>query len=488
MAVVRFVALAIATVLQFQVSQATHTVTIKMEGRCDARNEHLAHLYCIDVTDKASGNTWQVFHRYTDFEVLKTDIGRKAVFTKQPFPSKNYLPCFSTQCEEQRSAKRRVQLLEWLEQVVRESEYREEWQQIVADFVHAESKQHKSRIEVAKEWAKEEKARLYGAVKAALAPSVTPEALVVIDVQHCFTNGETWEGKRVTSKRDDADRGLQSDRGDSAWKESVVKYVTQWMDRKQPIVLLQDFHPDKHVSFITGESGEESWIPMDNIRWRTMEQSDFLYSNSGQVAEKEADFQEKNYLAPIFPSHCVKGTEEAKLIDGLCEAVGGIYDDDYACKVDADKYPNVKVVQKGGNKNIDSFGGVYDNRMGYITELQEFATEKLAKRSSWGVLEWLNSQGVKSVETIGIADDYCVKTTALDLANKEKAEKAGVNAFSHVVVNPQYTYGIVAHLWKKDDVGHGVSEVYETLIGDLRGSELEGNGKVEVKRPANEEM
>jgi nicotinamidase-related amidase len=261
------------------------------------------------------------------------------------------------------------------------------------------------------------------------------------------------------------------------------------MSREQPIVLLQDFHPDKHVSFITGGTGEEKWNPIDNIRSRTMGESVFLSSNSGQFVKKEANFQKMQYDAPVFPSHCVKGTEEAKLIDGLCEAVGGVYDKDFACKVDADKYPNVKVVQKGTNKNIDSFGGIYDNRMGYITELQGFASRELAERSSWGVLEWLNSKEVKSVETIGIADDYCVKTTALDLANKQKAEMANAIAIPHVIINPQYTYGIVAQLWEKDDGGHGVQELYENLIGDLYQSKLEGNGEVEVKKqPAKGEL
>lgn len=479
----------VAIVLRWRITQAKLSVSINMQGNCDARNEALAHLYCIDVTDITTGKTVQVFHRYTDFEVLRKDLGKNAGIEEKPFPSKLRLPCFSTQCEEERSAKRRAQLWEWLEQIVRESETNEAMTKLVADFLHPDSTQHKSKKEKAQEWLTNATEAIVGAVKSALAPSVTTEALVVIDVQHCFTNGETREGKRVKSKRSKGDRGLQSDRGDNAWKASVVDYVALWMSRKQPIVLLQDFHPDKHVSFITGGPGEKTWDPTNNTKSRTMGKSDFLHSNSEQGAKKEANFQKMTYFAPVFPSHCVKGTEEAKLIDGLCEAVGGVYDEDNACKVDSDKYPNVKVVQKGTNQNIDSFGGIYDNRMGYITELQGFASKELAERSSWGVLEWLNSNGVKSVETIGIADDYCVKTTALDLANKRKAEMANAVAIPKVVINPQYTYGIVAHLWEKDDVGYGIPKLYENLIGELLESELEGNGEVEVKRkPATEEL
>merc|ERR1712182_189616 len=66
--------------------------------------------------------------------------------------------------------------------------------------------------------------------------------------------------------------------------------------------------------------------------------------------------------APVFPKHCVQGTEGVKLIDGLCEAVGGTQnkDDGFACKVSDDN--NVLVIQKGTHPSIDSFGGVYDNR------------------------------------------------------------------------------------------------------------------------------
>lgn len=83
-------------------------------------------------------------------------------------------------------------------------------------------------------------------------------------------------------------------------------------------------------------------------------------------------------------SHCVPGTEGFTLLDELPTA----YDYDY-------------FVWKGVEPDLHPYGACYHDLHGKL---------------STGVIEYLNSQGVKQVIVGGLALDFCVKTTALQLA------------------------------------------------------------------------
>lgn len=81
--------------------------------------------------------------------------------------------------------------------------------------------------------------------------------------------------------------------------------------------------------------------------------------------------------------HCVSGTTGHELIDGLPHPI------------DYDFF-----VQKGVEPDLHPYGACYND---------------LAGRQSTGVIEFLKMNGIRTVLVGGLATDYCVKTTALQL-------------------------------------------------------------------------
>ena len=84
-----------------------------------------------------------------------------------------------------------------------------------------------------------------------------------------------------------------------------------------------------------------------------------------------------------WPPHCVVGTEGNQLIPGL--PAEEAYD---------------LVIEKGVDPLLHPYGACYH-------DLQE--------KISTGAIEWLRQQGIKTVLIGGLATDYCVKTTGLQL-------------------------------------------------------------------------
>lgn len=86
-----------------------------------------------------------------------------------------------------------------------------------------------------------------------------------------------------------------------------------------------------------------------------------------------------------WPVHCVVGTEGNRLIPGLPEEA------DYDL-----------VVRKGMDPEKHPYGACYHDLLGL---------------ESTGVIEWLQERGVETVIVGGLATDFCMKTTALQLAS-----------------------------------------------------------------------
>ncbi|MGE8100073.1 nicotinamidase [Pseudomonas fluorescens] len=103
------------------------------------------------------------------------------------------------------------------------------------------------------------------------------------------------------------------------------------------------------------------------------------------VAEHSQMFQSTGleHADITWVSHCVPGTEGFTLLDELPTP----YDYDY-------------FVWKGVEPDLHPYGACYHDLHGKL---------------STGVIEYLNSQGVKQVIVGGLALDFCVKTTALQL-------------------------------------------------------------------------
>jgi len=84
-----------------------------------------------------------------------------------------------------------------------------------------------------------------------------------------------------------------------------------------------------------------------------------------------------------WPPHCVVGTEGNRLIPGLPEEAE--YD---------------LVIEKGIDPLKHPYGACYHD---------------LAESESTGAIEWLREHGIETVIVGGLATDYCVKTTVLQL-------------------------------------------------------------------------
>lgn len=84
-----------------------------------------------------------------------------------------------------------------------------------------------------------------------------------------------------------------------------------------------------------------------------------------------------------WPPHCVVGTEGNRLIPGLPDEA------DYDL-----------LVEKGQNPQMHPYGACFE-------DLQETRTT--------GVLEWLREEGIETLLLGGLATDYCVRATGLQL-------------------------------------------------------------------------
>jgi nicotinamidase/pyrazinamidase len=149
--------------------------------------------------------------------------------------------------------------------------------------------------------------------------------------------------------------------------DQVVPAANRLMPEYELVVATQDWHPADHGSFASQHPGRRA---SEVIRLDGLEQI-------------------------LWPDHCVQGTRGAEFAPGLNTT--GIH----------------HVIQKGTDRNIDSYSGFFDN----------------ARRKATGLAQYLRGRGVDEVHIMGLATDYCVKFTALDavgLGFKTKVLTEGV--------------------------------------------------------------
>ena len=134
--------------------------------------------------------------------------------------------------------------------------------------------------------------------------------------------------------------------------DQVVAVANRLLPHFNMIVATQDWHPADHKSFASQHKGK--WVG-DAVELDGLEQV-------------------------LWPDHCVQGTRGAELHEDL-------------------NNQRVKhVVQKGTNREIDSYSGFFDND----------------HRQATGLNRLLEENSVTQVTVAGLATDYCVKFTALD--------------------------------------------------------------------------
>eukprot|EP00391_Amoebophrya_sp_Ameob2_P002163 CAMPEP_0179005828 /NCGR_PEP_ID=MMETSP0795-20121207/14187_1 /TAXON_ID=88552 /ORGANISM="Amoebophrya sp., Strain Ameob2" /LENGTH=480 /DNA_ID=CAMNT_0020700465 /DNA_START=511 /DNA_END=1954 /DNA_ORIENTATION=- len=306
--------------------------------------------------------------------------------------------------------------------------------------------------------------------------------LIVVDVQQCFTDsGEVGSG-------------LQHPKGDAAYKESVVAFVKAFRAANPdgPIVLLQDSHPEDHVSFVDPAKGRGTrpydyaqapelasftWCQeaLDFNRQGFYEQSEAQEAPGSLAALKQlwghpTYFEDGKctssgvqFTQPLFPKHCVQGTSEVQFIPGLCEAAGGVTAGDTCDSTPAG--PKLKIVRKGVYPGIDSFGGIFDNRLVKIepTTRAKMVEEQKAPYAGTGAAEFMVKNNAKHVVVFGIADDFCVKDTSIGLND---IEVLGLKqTFSKITYLHDISYGIVREILE----GTGTTRACGGVRGRRRG-------------------
>lgn len=112
----------------------------------------------------------------------------------------------------------------------------------------------------------------------------------------------------------------------------------------------------------------QDWHPADHMSFHT--------NHEGKEAFETMEINDRRQI--LWPPHCVQGTENAEILldEGLFEAI----------------------VQKGKDSRFDSYSAFKDDG-GAKTELDEI----------------LKAYDIENLIIFGIATDYCVKATSIDL-------------------------------------------------------------------------
>lgn len=132
----------------------------------------------------------------------------------------------------------------------------------------------------------------------------------------------------------------------------IVPIVNSIRDRFAKVMWTQDWHPSDHISFVSNHPGHKPYDAVD----------------AG------------SYTQVLFPAHCVQNTSGAEIQKDLVRKDGDLY------------------VKKGTNSKIDSFSCFFD----------------VVKTSQTNASEQISKLGLKKLYFVGVATDFCVKSSALD--------------------------------------------------------------------------
>jgi nicotinamidase-related amidase len=236
-------------------------------------------------------------------------------------------------------------------------------------------------------------------------------AALIIDDQYDFMELSFQENALGGSKLEPKGR-LAVGQADQAMLDDTVQFLSGW---KRDKVFSQDWHPAGHVSHNTSFENREDGKPAP------------LYAPLGEAAAKkykavgapgvprgcvgvdeiEADMTGKVAVNPtqvMWPVHCVQGTVGAEIPDALFK--NGYASIKNAAKKIADGLygdPATReyIVEKGYHCSVDSYSAFLDVDKKTQTALFKFAAQ----------------QGITDIAIMGIANDYCVGSSAEDAIN-----------------------------------------------------------------------
>lgn len=132
-------------------------------------------------------------------------------------------------------------------------------------------------------------------------------------------------------------------------------------------VATKDWHPVDHISFASNHTGKKPFTDFATV------------INPSNASER--------YETRLWPDHCIQHTKGAELIPELDMK-----------KID-------KVVEKGQRKEVEMYSAFYD----------PLENPRVSDSGLAGVLK---EKGVTDIFVVGLAFDYCVKSTAVDAAKE----------------------------------------------------------------------
>lgn len=152
--------------------------------------------------------------------------------------------------------------------------------------------------------------------------------------------------------------------------ESIVDPINNIINNYDLILATKDWHPKDHVSFA---SNHQNKTVGDIITLNGIDQV-------------------------LWPDHCVQNTFGSDFPESL-------------------NVTNLKkVIYKGIETQIDSYSGFFDN----------------GKIRSTGLSDYLKEKGVKKIDYVGLATDYCLKYTTLDSVSEGFQTRVLVNCIKGI--------------------------------------------------------
>jgi len=148
--------------------------------------------------------------------------------------------------------------------------------------------------------------------------------------------------------------------------DAVIPHIVSLLrteGRYDLLVFSQDWHPQGHGSFASVHAGSSPFQPGELDGLPQM----------------------------LWPDHCIEATEGARLVPEIEKLLPEL----------KKKGRKIHIVKKGLDRTVDSYSAFFDN----------------ARRHDTGLAATLKSKGIKEVDVVGLALDYCVKYTALDAAS-----------------------------------------------------------------------
>lgn len=134
--------------------------------------------------------------------------------------------------------------------------------------------------------------------------------------------------------------------------DAIIPLVNDLAKKFKNVVITQDWHPARHISFASSHAGRS---PFDVI--------DLRY---GQQV--------------LWPDHCVQGSHGAELADGL-------------------DIPHAQlIIRKGYHAHTDSYSSFFE----------------ADRKTTTGLTGYLFERGIERVFLVGLALDFCVSWSALD--------------------------------------------------------------------------